>query len=377
MHIVFHTHEYPGKDRHHGGIGTIVKFLANQLTKQNIKVSVVGLNNKYVDETEQDGKINIYRIRKSKWKKLRFIDNSRRILKKIDEIHAENPIDIVEGSELTFAFYPQHTPYKKVIRLHGGHHFFSLELGKKPKFWRSYQEKKSFNKADAYIAVSDYVGRQTQKYLKKSFDYKVIYNTLEIEKFTPSGSNKVIPYKLLFVGTVCEKKGIRQLIMALPEIIKKFPKVHLDVVGRDWYFPGGKSYIDFLQQYITPDIQNNISFHGVVNHDKVKDFIDQSEICVYPSHMEAMPLSWIEVLLSAKPFVGGDIGPGKEIVISGKTGLLADPKNPDDIAKKVIWLLEHKDSAIQMGIKAREHILKILHPDKIIRQNIEFYQSLL
>ena len=54
---------------------------------------------------------------------------------------------------------------KKVIRLHGGHHFFS-EAEKREINWRKgLLEKRSFKKADAFIAVSNYVKDHTQKYL--------------------------------------------------------------------------------------------------------------------------------------------------------------------------------------------------------------------
>jgi len=378
MHIVFHTHEYPGPGRSHGGVGSVVKFLANRLVAHGIDVSIIGLNNSTEDQTDFDGKIPVYRIGQSSWKIGKFIQNTDRILKKLQEIHRQNPIDIVEGPELTFAFYPRKTPFKKVIRLHGGHHFFSLELNKKPRFWRSFQEKKSFRNADGFIAVSDYVGRQTRKYLKIPFDYEVIYNTLDTGQFHASDPGNVIPGRLLFVGTVCEKKGIRQLIQALPIVIEKHPEVHLDVVGRDWHFPDGRSYIDYLKKnYVDKHLARHITFHGTVPHNRVKQFIDQAEVCVYPSHMEACPMSWIEALLSAKPFIGSNIGPGKELVIHGKTGLLPNPYKPAEIAESILFMLEHKDKALEIGQAARRHLLEIIHPEYILSQNIRFYEKLL
>ena len=107
--------------------------------------------------------------------------------------------------------------------MHGGHHFFAVELNKKPALWRGFQEKQSFKKADAYVAVSNYVGTQTQKYLQYQFPFTTIYNSVDCNKFTPADVAKVKPNSLLFVGTVCEKKGIRQLVQALPLIKKEIP----------------------------------------------------------------------------------------------------------------------------------------------------------
>ena len=105
MHIVFLTNEYPKKDNPHGGIGTFVQFLANKLILEDIKVSVLGINNVFIDEFERDNKIDIYRLKKSKWKFAKFYDQNKRLQNKIHQINKENNIDIIEGSELNFAFF--------------------------------------------------------------------------------------------------------------------------------------------------------------------------------------------------------------------------------------------------------------------------------
>ncbi len=377
MHIVFHTHEYPGEGRSHGGVGTVVRFLARRFARQGIRVSVVGINNKTIDEYEEDGPVKIYRLSRSRWKMFRFIDQTNRILTKLKDIHREYPIDIVEGAELTFAFYPKNTPFKKVIRLHGGHHFFALELGRSPKFWRSFQEKQSFKKADGYIAVSDYVGRKTREYLRYDFPYEVIYNTLDEQFFQPVADVGPQENSILFYGTVCEKKGIRQLVMAMPEILRQVPDAQLNIVGRDWFFPDGRSYIEYLQTFIPETIKPHIHFLGKVPHEKIKEFLANNEVVALPSHMESFGMTWVEAFLMAKPFVGSNVGPGPEIVKNGETGFLVNPREPQEIAGKIVWLLQNKPQARQMGQKAREYALKLFHPEKIIAENIRFYEELL
>ena len=377
MHIVFHTHEYPGEGRSHGGVGTVVRFLARRYARQGLRVSVVGTNDKPIDEYEEDGPVKIYRLARSEWKAFKFLDHSRRILAKLREIHREHPIDIVEGAELTFAFYPKNTPFKKVIRLHGGHHFFARELGRSPKFWRSFQEKQSFKKADAYIAVSDYVGRKTQEYLRYGFPYKVIYNTLDEQFFKPVADVAPQENSILFYGTVCEKKGVRQLVQAMQEILHHIPDAQLNIVGRDWFFPDGRSYVEYLKTFIPDEIKPHIHFHGKVPHEKIKEFLARTEVVALPSHMESFGMTWVEAFLMEKPFVGSNLGPGPEIVRNGETGFLVNPREPREIAEKIIWLLQNKPQAHQMGCQARQHALKLLHPDRIIAENIGFYERLM
>ena len=377
MHICFLTHEYPKKGHTQGGIGSVVQTIAKALIKKGHKVSVVGVG-RYKDEVENDGGVSVYRLEASNWKVANFIPNTKKLLKKLEEIHQQTPIDIVESSELNFAFFPKNYFAKKVIRLHGGHRFFAESMGKKPALWRSLQESLSFAKADALVAVSHYVGSKSKELVKFKQDFQVIYNLVDTDKFFEADREKIVDKKLVFIGTVTEKKGVRQLVQAMPKIIKKFPNTSLDIIGRDWFDPKtGESYMKYLKTFITDDIKEHIHIKGVVPHDEIPKAIESAEVCVYPSHMEAMPIAWLEALGMCKAVVASQLGPGAEAVIDKKTGLLCNPFDPNDIAQKIIYMFENPQEAQQMGSNAREDILKRFNPDKIIEQNIKFYESVL
>lgn len=377
MHIVFLTNEYPKKDTAHGGIGTFVKFLAQKLTEKEIKISILGINNLYIDEFTVENNISIYRLKKSKWMFGKFLDYSRRIQNKVKQINLNNNIDIIEGSELNFAFFPKTTTYKKVIRLHGGHHFFANELGKKTKLWKSFQEIKSFKKANNFIAVSNYVGIKTQKYLNTKFTFSTIYNSIDTEKFKPSKNNSINRNEILFVGTVCEKKGIKNLIKAIPIIETKIPNVKLKIVGRDLILENGKSYKSYLKTIIPKVYFKNIEFLNSVNHDKLPEIIDSAEICVYPSLMESFGLTVVEALSMGKPTVVSDIPPFKEIVSKNDIALTFNSVSIQDLAQKIIDLLENKELINLLKNKSRNHVLENFDQNKILNQNIKFYKSLL
>ena len=377
MHIVYLTHEYPKKDLNAGGIGSFVQFLARNLVKQNIRVSVIGINNESKDIVDVDGDISIYRLAKSNWKFGKFYDHTNRILSKINDLDKDESVNIVEGSELNFAFFPRTTSYKKIIRLHGGHHFFAIELNIKPAFWRSFQEKKSFKKAEGYIAVSDYVGRQTQKYLNFYFDYTTIYNSVDTDKFSMSNLASVEENTLLFVGTVCEKKGVRQLVQAMPLIKKEIPSIKLKIVGRDLIDKNGKSFTEYLKTYINNDLKNNIEILGPVPHVDIPNYIAKTHICVFPSHMESFGLVLLEALIMGKVVLASSIEPFKEI--KGKEPIFefVNEITPENISKKVIELLNSNNETLKMGELARENIFKRFNDDTIIAKNIQYYNMIL
>jgi glycosyltransferase involved in cell wall biosynthesis len=377
MHICFLTHEYPKEGFPHGGVGTFIKTISRELINADIEVSVVGINYKPCDETENDNGTNIYRLSSAKVKGITWLIYAYRVNKKIREIHKNYPINIIESTELGLAFINKIKGVKYLIRLHGGHHFFADSENRGINWWKGFQEKRSFTKADKIIGVSNYVLNHTAEYI--NFEAKrgpVIYNPVDLNRFYLSEPDKVIKGRIFFAGTVCEKKGIRQLIEAFPLIKKEVPYARLIIAGRDWKYPDGSSYTEWVKQFIFDDDKDAVIFLGPVKNDDIPSFIEKAEVCVYPSHMEAMPLAWLEVLAMGKAFVGSRLGPGPEVVKDGVTGLLCDPLNPEDIAQKTINILMNHELGNSLGIAAREDIIQRFSIGKLLRQNIDFYMSI-
>jgi glycosyltransferase involved in cell wall biosynthesis len=379
MHICFLTNEYPKDGFPHGGMGSFVKTLAVALVKKGIKVSVVGLNYISENETETLEGVHIYRLKRSRVKLFSWYFNFKALNKKIKEIHKTAPINIVEASELGLAFITKIKDIKYIVRLHGGHHFFAESENRKINKWKGFQEKRSFKKSDAFVAVSQYVKNHTEKYL--SYNSKpVVYinNPITTELFQPIAAIDKEP-KIVFAGTVCEKKGVRQLIQAFPFVKKEYPDVLLEIYGRDWFFPDGSSYIKMLQEKELPQlgaIAKDIHFCGAINFSDVPAAYAAAAVCVFPSHMETQGLVAPEAMAMKKAVVFTKFGPGPETIQDYKTGLLCDPYNPKDIAEKIIWFFRNKEKADEIGKAGREFVLEKYHLDKIAVQNIEFYNSL-
>lgn len=355
----------------------MVRFLSKAFAEAGHQVSVVGLYGQTGEESLLDGKLVVYRLAKSKGPLKGYL-NLKQIGKCIAEIHRQIPIDIVEGAELTFGYLKIPVDVKKVIRLNGGHHYFSHAEKRKTEWRKVLRERRSFATADHFIAVSDFVGKETGRLMQKPFDYTVINNPMDVYKFHAANPEKRVPNRLVFVGTVVEKKGIRQLVQAMPKILAEVPEAELIVVGKHANQPGTKiPYLPILQRDISPDIKDRVILKGPVPHDEVVAFIESAELCVYPSHMEALPLAWLEVMAMDKPFIGSSTGPGPEVVTDGKTGLLCNPHDPDDIAEKVIWMLKHKEAAVVMANEARKEVLKRFDLKLLSQKNLDYYQSIL
>lgn len=379
MHIVFLTSEYPKKGFPHGGVGTVVQNIARGLVKHNHQVSVVGLNYLQINEIEDDQGVKIYRYKPKNLKPITWYLNFKTINQALKKIHQKQPIDIVESTELGLAFIKKLEGITYLIRMNGGHHFFAESEQRNINKWKGFQEKRSFRKADQVIGVSQYVVEQTAKYINFENKFEgVIFNIANLERFKPSDNSKEIKGRLFFAGSLCEKKGIRQLIKALPEVIKEVKNAHLVIAGRDTKIRGTQqSYLAYLKTEINEDIKDKITFLGVVDNAKLSVEMEKAEVCAYPSHMEALPLAWLEVLAMGKPFIASNLGPGKEVVNHEKTGLLCDPFNIDELSKKIIYLLKNRNYAHQLGANAIKDINERFGYKTLMAQNIKLYKSII
>jgi glycosyltransferase involved in cell wall biosynthesis len=379
MHICYLTNEYPKKGFPHGGIGSFVKTLAVALVNAGHQVSVIGINYTGDDEDTVEDGVHIYRLRKKHIKGITWWYNFNRISKKIKGIHQLQPINIVESSELGLAFLRKIKNIKYVIRLHGGHHFFAESENRDVDLWKGWQEKRSFRKADAFVAVSNYVKTHTEKYL----DYhnkavELISYPINTSLFQPIAGD-IVEHQIVFAGTVCKKKGVVELIRAFVIVRKEFPKATLVLYGRDWFFPDGTSYIEMLKKNELSDLgslSQSIAFFGPVDYESIPMKYAQAEVCVFPSHMETQGLVAPEAMAMRKMVVFTKLGPGSETIEDYETGLLCDPHSPEDIAQKIIWVFKNNLKSLEIASKARDFVIRKYGLDTIIRENKIFYKSI-
>ena len=380
MHICFLTNEYPKAGFPHGGLGSFVKTMAEALVGKGIQVTVVGLNYVFSDETENSNGVNVIRIRKSKVKGLAWYFNSKNISKNIATIHKKNPIDIVEGPELSLAFLPKIKGIKYVIRLHGGHHFFTEGENRGINWWKGFQEKRSFKKAEAFIAVSNYVKSHTAKYLSyHNKPIEVIFNPINSQLFQPKNV-AFEPNNITFAGTICEKKGVRQLIQSFPMVKEQFPNAILNLYGRDWFFSDGSSYIKMLQETELPklgDYAKDVIFHGAVSFTEIPNAYAKAAVCIFPSHMETLGLVAPEAMAMEKPVIFTKLGPGPEVITDGETGWLCNPHDPKDIANAIVEVLSNPEKAQAIAKQAKRFVSEKFALHEIAQNNIDFYKKIL
>ncbi|ARV13815.1 glycosyltransferase family 4 protein [Polaribacter sp. SA4-12] len=376
MHICFISNEFPLPNISFGGAGTFLLTYSELLIKNGHKVSIVGV--KEGDEIiTKINKVSIYYAKRSNIKGFSWYVNSKSISKLVNKINITNKIDILEAQEAGFAFVDTPKGIKKIVRMHGGHYFFHIFENKKLNWKKALLERITFKKADAVIATSDFVKIQTSKFIDFSKKKNItINNPILIDQFYPADKNKIIKGSIVFAGTICEKKGIRQLCLAIPEIAKVFPEIHLYIYGRDWFFSDGKLYKDWLLDQLSDEIKSKITFRKPVPYSELPKVYEFGEICVFPSHMEVQGLVAPEAMSMEKLVIFTKYGPGPETIDDGVNGFLCEPLIVKSISDVVVKVLNNRQNNRGIEIRAREKVISKFLPEIIFKKNIDFYTSI-
>lgn len=373
MHVCFLCNEYPPGP--HGGVGSFTQTLARALARHGHQVTAIGLYPRERAGEENDEGVRVLRLPHAELPGTGIVVNSARLRGALNQLHQQSPIDVIEGPEISLAVIPKNFPAVKVIRMNGGHQFFAATLGEQPRRWRSWLERRSFAHANDLCAVSKYVAETTRQLLHLGNQpIEILPNPVDTDRFQPQSPELEEEGLILFIGTVCEKKGVRQLVQAMPQIVAAESHARLWIAGRDWKDPQtGESFIERLRALIPEALTDKIVFKGRIEHAELPSIMAKASICVYPSHMEAMPLAWLEGLAMGKAIVASQTGPGPEAIEDGVSGLLCNPHNPASIAEKIIPLLKNNELRRRLGEQARQRAVNLFSVETLTERNEKFY----
>jgi len=374
MHVCFICNEYP--PGRHGGVGSFTQTLGRALVANGHHVTVVGVYLIEKERREDDQGVSVIRLPHASVRGTRYIINGRRLTAEMEAIHRQCPIDVVEGPELTFANIRFKTSAAKVIRMNGGHHFFAKTLGRSPALWRGWQEKRSFSRAHNLCAVSEFVAETTRGLLKLGpRPIEILPNPVDTERFRPRPEIQEEEGLIVFAGTLCEKKGVRQLVRAFPRIVAEAPQARMLIIGRDTRDPiTGLSFKSLLERLIEPVLKQRLEFKDFIDNSALPQTLARASVCVYPSHIEAQGIVIVEGMAMGKAVVTGGTGPGPELIEDEISGMLCNPHVPDSIAEKAISLLKDTPLRRQIGARARLRAVSKFSVETLAGRNADFYR---
>jgi len=386
IHIGFICHEYPPCN--HGGIGSFTKDLAEGLVKAGFSVSVIGiyassiLDIKEVVKEEISG-VKVFRFPEHKrYKRAQFNTLYERwnLYTYIKKVHKDNPFHLIESPEsqgwLPFGT-PGNIPF--VTRFHGGETYFGKELHRLSSRLSKILEKMQLKHSDELISVSDYVARVTLDIFDLKRPYTVIYNSVKIPENILNVDHHISKQRIVFTGSVIPKKGVGELVKAMNIIFKQYSEAELYIAGKNRYKIDGIAFMDIMLGSIDKEeYKKRIKFLGAVDRETVLfPLLASAEVCCFPSYSEAFALTPLESMAIGKAVVFSKLSSGPEAIENGVSGLLCDPADPEDIAKKIAFYFDNPKRAFEIAKNGKKRVEEKFSYDKWIEQNINMYRGII
>ena len=119
-----------------------------------------------------------------------------------------------------------------------------------------------------------------------------------------------------------------------------------------------------------------IEFLGRQSAAEVAGAMAEAAFLIMPSTLfETFGLVIIEAYAARLPVLASRLGAMAELVEDGRTGLLFEPGNVDDLVAKAKWAFEHPAEMAQMGINAYEKYRESFTPEKNYAQLLSIYHG--
>ena len=122
-------------------------------------------------------------------------------------------------------------------------------------------------------------------------------------------------------------------------------------------------------------LDDNIQFLG--NIDDVDEFLAETDIMVFPSHLNGPGRSVIEAGIAGVPSVVALVDRIEDVVQDGVTGLIVPERDPAALATAVLRLVDDASLRRRLGDAARARYAFQFDPQRIGRQMINLYEAVL
>lgn len=337
MKICFVHEEYP-LETNFGGIATYQKNMAEELVRQGNEVYVIcrGLKE---DKNYVENGVNVYRIHveETENQKNNYINYRKKVAKLLLDLQNKKLIDLIEvpdwGAETIFFEKQRKIPL--VVRLHTPLKVWlkynQNNFGKVTNLMLKW-EKKMLNKADLVTCCS----YALEKIIKKEFKLKniiVIPNPANITNFYRDKKVKK-ENKLIFVGSLEERKGIVVLAKALNLVFTKYPDLKIQFIGKDTTRNSKNiSTKEYIYELVNPKYHDNLIFLGQLPNVELNKYLNSSLVGIYPSLFDNFPYVVLEAMVTGLQIVGSSNSGMSEMLSEDS---IYETGNCDNLAAKII-----------------------------------------
>ena len=179
------------------------------------------------------------------------------------------------------------------------------------------------------VCVSQYNLLKMEEHNLESAENLVrISNGIDTTFFKPTIIERC--FDIIFIGRFQKLKGLDILLNAFSLVARKNANFTLAIIGSF-----SKDEQKYCLNLVQEEIRKNIQFLGLIEHEKLPEFINASKIVVVPSRYESFSLPALEAVACGVPVVAFSVG-GIPEIIGKENGILVERVAAEDLASSIM-----------------------------------------
>lgn len=238
-----------------------------------------------------------------------------------------------------------------------------------------------YNRVNCALAISKIIKQNLIETTSLNNEKIILHYTgVDIKVFDPEivDSKKVreefeVNYNEILIGMIARYspgKGHELFLEAARELSKKYNNLKFIIVGEA--SRGEDEYENTIKKLAIEYNLNNVIFAGF--RDDVPETLSAMDIFVFPSQAEAFGVALVEAMAMAKPSVCTNADGVLDITIDSKTGYLFRQNDVNDMISKIESLINSKEIRTNIGLTARERVLRFFNSEIQIDKLIDIYR---
>lgn len=169
------------------------------------------------------------------------------------------------------------------------------------------------------------------------------------------------------VARLVPRKGHLHLFEALAQVLGKRTDVHLLVVG------DGPGRDDLERACRQRGLTGHVHFLG--ERRDVPRILRCIDLFVLPSESEGFGRVILEAMAAGQPVVASRTGGIPEIVVDGETGFLVTPRQPAELAARILALLDDRPRAAAFGRAGQHRVREHFSQQAMMDQTLAIYRA--
>lgn len=200
------------------------------------------------------------------------------------------------------------------------------------------------------------------------------------ERALPQHFSDTTGVRLVFIGRLEYEKGVHDLILAMSDVLHKYPQSTLDIIGdgtqKDWLR-------EITYQH---NLADHVHFLGRLDATRLQEHMKNYHIAVLPSRYEPFGIVALEVAMRKIPLIVADNSGLTELLLSDETcgtepnnilGRLCSPGDPHNIAFQVDTIMQNYELYQSKATLMFDKVSSDTYSwEKVTAQTVQVYDSL-